>query len=60
MIAKLSTEGYEEIDRAKLIDATTPLKQRQEGTVLWSHPAFAGTEVFARNDQELICVDLAK
>ena len=60
VIAKVSPEGYEEIDRARLIEATTPLKQRQEGTVLWSHPAFAGTEVFARNDRELICVDLAR
>lgn len=60
VIATLSPEGYTEIDRARLIEATTPLKQRQEGTVLWSHPAFAGTEIFARNDRELICVDLAR
>jgi hypothetical protein len=26
--------------------------------VHWSHPAFANRCVFARNDQELICVDL--
>jgi len=59
VIAKLSSEGYTEIDRAKLIEPTTELKQRPEGTVLWSEPAFAGTQVFARNDRELICVDLA-
>lgn len=60
VIAKLTPEGYNEIDRVQIIDATTPLKQREEGTVLWSHPAFAGTQIFVRNDRELICVELAK
>ncbi|MEM1294272.1 MAG: PQQ-binding-like beta-propeller repeat protein [Verrucomicrobiota bacterium] len=60
IIARLTAQGYEEIDRANLIQPTTPLKQRREGTVLWSHPAFAGTQIFARNDRELICVDLAE
>lgn len=59
VIAELSPDGYDEIDRAKLIEPTSELKQREEGTVLWSHPAFAGTRIFARNDRELICVDLA-
>ena len=60
ILARLTPTGYEEIDRAQLLEATTPLKQRREGTVLWSHPAFAGKKIFARNDRELICVDLAK
>lgn len=60
IIAKLTPEGYSEIDRAKIIEPTTPLKQRPEGTVLWSHPAFAGTQVFARSDKELVCVELKK
>lgn len=60
VIAELSPAGYKEIDRASLITPTTPLKQRQEGTVLWSQPAFAGTQIFARNDEELICVELAE
>lgn len=60
VIAKLSPEGYEEIDRAPLILPTTELKQREEGTVLWSHPAFAGTRIYARNDRELICVELSR
>ena len=46
--------------RAKIIDPTTELKPRAEGTVLWSHPAFAGTQIFARNDRELVCVELGK
>ena len=27
--------------------------------VVWSHPAFAQRCLFARNDRELVCVDLA-
>jgi hypothetical protein len=60
VIARLTPQGYSEIDRAKLIEPTTPLKQRPEGTVLWSYPAFAGTRVYVRNDRELICVELGK
>ena len=60
MITRFSPEGFQEIDRTQIITPTTPLKQRREGTVLWSHPAFSGTEVFVRNDRELICVDLGK
>lgn len=59
VIAELSPDGYAEIGRTKLIEPTTELKQRPEGTVLWSQPAFAGTQIFARNDRELICVELA-
>lgn len=58
VIARLTPQGYTEIDRAKLIEPTTPLKQRPEGTVLWSYPAFAGTRVYVRNDREVICVEL--
>lgn len=60
VIARLSPEGYEEIDRARMIEPTTPLKQRREGTVLWSHPAFAGTRIYARSDRELVCVELGR
>jgi hypothetical protein len=27
--------------------------------VVWSHPAFANRRVYARNDKEIVCVDLA-
>ncbi|MEX2578603.1 MAG: PQQ-binding-like beta-propeller repeat protein [Verrucomicrobiales bacterium] len=60
VVARLTPDGYEEIDRARLLEPTTPLKQRPEGAVLWSHPAFAGTRIFARNDRELVCVDLSR
>ncbi len=29
------------------------------GGVCWSHPAYAGKHIFARNDEELVCASLA-
>ena len=57
IIAKLSPKGYEEISRAHLLEPTNTSAGRD---VLWSHPAFANRCVFARNDKEIICVDLAQ
>ena len=57
IIAKLSPQGYEEISRAHLLEPTNKDPNRM---VVWSHPAFADRCVFARNDVELVCVDLAK
>ena len=56
IIAKLSPRGYEEISRAHLLAPTGGAAGR---AVLWSHPAFANRHVYARNDKEIICVDLA-
>lgn len=58
IIARLAKDGYHEVSRAKLINPTTE-QLRQRGGVCWSHPAFAGRCVFARNDEELVCGDLA-
>ena len=56
IIAKLSSEKYEEINRAHLLDPTN----RDPGRlVVWSHPAFANKSVYARNDKEIVCVSLA-
>jgi outer membrane protein assembly factor BamB len=57
IIAKLSPKGYEEIDRAHIIDPTNKLAGR---LVVWTHPAFANKCVYVRNDEELVCVSLAK
>ena len=57
IIARLSPEGYNEISRAKIIEPTGMAFGRN---VWWSHPAFANRCVYARNDQELICVSLAR
>ncbi len=57
VIAKLSPKGYEEIDRAKVIEPTSNTFGRN---YVWSHPAFANKCAFIRNDKEIICVSLAK
>lgn len=57
IIARLSPKGYEEISRAHLLEPTNKDCGRP---VVWSHPAFANRRVYARNDQEIICVDLAQ
>jgi outer membrane protein assembly factor BamB len=56
IFARLSPDGYQELDRAKLIEPTQPIQRRM---TVWSHPAFAMRSVFARNDGELIRVNLA-
>ena len=56
IIAKLSRDGYEEVDRAKILDPTSVAFGRR---VVWSMPAFAGRCLYARNDKELVCVDLS-
>jgi outer membrane protein assembly factor BamB len=56
IIAKLTPEKYEEISRARLVEAVN----RDPGRpVVWSHPAFANRSVYARNDREIVCVSLA-
>ena len=56
LIAKLSPQGYEEIDRAKVIEPTNIAFGRD---VVWSMPGFASRHAYIRNDKEIICVDLA-
>ena len=55
---RLAPDGFQEISRAKLLDPTTN-QLNQRGGVCWSHPAFANHHVYARNDKELVCADLA-
>jgi outer membrane protein assembly factor BamB len=56
IIANLSPRGYEEISRAKLVEPTRRVQRRM---TIWSHPAFAMKSVFARNDKEIVRVNLA-
>jgi outer membrane protein assembly factor BamB len=56
IVAKLSPKGYEEISRAKLVAPTRRVRRR---LTIWSHPAFAMKSVFARNDKEIVRVDLS-
>lgn len=57
IICNLSPEGYQEIDRAKVIDMTNTAFGRD---VVWCMPAFANKRMYVRNDKECICVDLSK
>jgi outer membrane protein assembly factor BamB len=57
IIARLSPKGYEEIDRAKVIEPTNVASGRD---VVWCMPAFANRRLYVRNDKEIICIDLAK
>jgi outer membrane protein assembly factor BamB len=56
IIARLTPKGYEEIDRAHILEPTNVMAGRP---VVWSHPAFANKCMIARNDKEIVCVSLA-
>jgi hypothetical protein len=56
IIAHLTPKGYDEIDRAHLLEPTNHAMQR---SVVWSHPAYAGKSIFVRNDKEVVCYSLA-
>jgi outer membrane protein assembly factor BamB len=55
LLARLTPQGYEEISRFHVLE---PTGQSFGRPVVWSHPAFARRCLFARNDKELVCVDL--
>jgi outer membrane protein assembly factor BamB len=57
IIARLTPTGYEELSRAHILEPTSTAFGRH---VVWSHPAFANRCAFARNDKEILCVDLAE
>jgi len=57
IVARLSPERYEELGRMRLLEPTNECFGRE---VVWSHPAFAGRSIFARNDRELVCVSAAE
>ncbi len=56
ILAKLSPKKYQEISRFHVLEPTTRIFGRM---VVWSHPAFAQKCMFARNDKEIVCVELA-
>jgi outer membrane protein assembly factor BamB len=55
-IARLSPEGYEKIDSAKLLE---PTHDSFGHKALWSCPAYADGRMYWRNDKEIICVSLS-
>ena len=59
IFARLSREGYQEIDRTPLIKPTSPASRRELGAVHWSHPAYANRHIVVRNDREIVRADLS-
>ena len=57
LIVELSPEGFKELDRAKILEPTTPARGRK---VVWCHPAFAQGKMIVRNDEEIVCVGLTE
>lgn len=57
IIAELSPKGYKEISRANILQPSQSARGRE---VVWSHPAFASQCMFARNDKEIVCIELSK
>ena len=57
IVGNLTPTGFEESTRAHLLEPNgVDLRQRP---IVWTQPAFADRKCFARNDTEIICVDLA-
>lgn len=56
ILARLTPQGYEELSRAKVLEATGDAFGRP---VVWTHPAFANRRAYIRNDREIVCVSLA-
>lgn len=56
VLANLSPKGYDELGRFHVLEPTNEAFSRD---VVWSHPAFAEKSLFARNDRELVRVDLS-
>lgn len=57
VLCELSPENYRELGRAKLLEPTNTAFGRD---VVWCMPAFANRRLYVRNDNEIICVDLAQ
>ena len=56
VIAKMDETGFQEIDRAHIMEPTNVAFGRE---VVWSMPAFANRRAFLRNDQEIVALDLS-
>ena len=60
IIARLTPEGYQELDRTHLLKPTSPPGlRRQLDAVTVVHPAYANQHIYMRNDEEIIAVTLA-
>jgi outer membrane protein assembly factor BamB len=58
IIAKLTPQGYHELSRTELIKPAVT-QSPDSVPVCWAHPAFSNKHIYARNDAELVCAELA-
>ena len=63
IIAQFTPEGYVELDRTKLIEATGSAgfgpRRFFDRPISWAHPAYANRHIIQRNDNEIIRASLA-
>lgn len=59
VLAKLTPKGYEEISRQKILEPTNTMAGPGR-KVIWSHPAYAHRNIYARNDKEIVSISLAE
>ena len=59
IIAELSKEGFKEISRTRVIE-TTGRQSPKLRDVCWAAPAYADRKLYVRNDEKLVCIDLAE
>ena len=57
VMAKMTREKFESLGRFHVLEPTGEAFGRD---VVWSHPAYAQRTLFARNDKEIVAVDLAE
>ncbi|WP_246146352.1 PQQ-binding-like beta-propeller repeat protein [Rubripirellula lacrimiformis] len=57
LMARLTADGYHDLGRTPILEPTSECFGR---SVVWSHPAYANQTIYARNDKEIVAVDLAK
>ena len=63
IIGRFTPQGYEELDRTRLIEPTSQSgfgpRKLWDRTVNWTHPAYANRHIITRNDYEIIRASLA-
>ncbi len=56
VLAELTAEAYQEIGRVRILEPSGNTFGRD---VVWSYPAYANRCIYARNDNEIVCIDLS-
>ena len=56
VMAQMTRDGFRSLGRQKILEPTGEAFGR---SVVWSHPAYAGRTAYARNDREIVAIDLS-